>query len=442
MKSLIFIVIFFLTGLLTLAQDAVVELTFTARDFMFYAQLDSIRVMNKTRGGDTVLYWPDTVLALDYQTGFKDVELNGNEFMVCQNYPNPVRDQTVITLYIPGKDPVGIELSDQSGREILADERVLEPGVHSYRCQPGGSGVVYFTARWRDRSQTIKMLCICPGNGRPSFLKYIGAQSFEKDLKKGEIQGGFPFNLGDKLIMTGYEDTLKSGICSVPLVSQTYTFNFGVYVPCPDVFTVTYEGKVYNTIQILSQCWLKENLDVGTMIPGSQAPVNNGIIEKYCCNDDSLNCDLYGGLYSWDEMMQYATQEGARGICPPGWHVATDDDWKILEGTADSLFGYGDPIWDQSGNVRGYDAAYHLKYTSGWGGYEGDDWYGFSALPGGTRYYNPLFLYCGEMGVWWTSSSWGNYQKWDREIVPMYSSMRRWQEDKSFGHSVRCIKNE
>jgi uncharacterized protein (TIGR02145 family) len=243
--------------------------------------------------------------------------------------------------------------------------------------------------------------------------------------------------------MTGYKDTLKSGIWSVPLVSQAYTFNFGVYVPCPDVYTVTYEGKVYNTIQILSQCWLKENLDVGTMIPGSQVSADNGIIEKYCYNDDAINCNIYGGLYSWDEMMQYYTLEGAQGICPPGWHVATDDDWKLLEGTADSLYSYGDPEWDQSQTGRGYNAAYHLRYTSGWGSNEGDDWYGFSALPGGYGfYYDPYFLGGGSVASFWTSSSWGSFQKWNRYFNGYQDDVSRWHRDKSESNSVRCIKNE
>src|ERR1035438_4575700 len=91
-------------------------------------------------------------------------------------------------------------------------------------------------------------------------------------------------------------------------------FIVGVYIPasysqnpCPETPTVTYAGKTYNTVHIGSQCWLKENLDVGTRINGSNDQKNNGIIEKYCYNDDTANCTKYGGLYQWDEVMQYAT---------------------------------------------------------------------------------------------------------------------------------------
>ncbi|HSL89900.1 MAG TPA: hypothetical protein VK870_11395 [Ignavibacteriaceae bacterium] len=56
---------------------------------------------------------------------------------------------------------------------------------------------------------------------------------------------------------------------------------------CPGTPTVTYAGKTYNTVQIGNQCWLKENLDVGNMIIGSLNQFDNGIIEKYCYNNDS-----------------------------------------------------------------------------------------------------------------------------------------------------------
>ena len=70
---------------------------------------------------------------------------------------------------------------------------------------------------------------------------------------------------------------------------------------------VSYGGKDYNTVLIGSQCWLKENLDVGTMINGSNQQTNNGIIEKYCYNNVPNNCSTYGGLYQWNEAMQYFT---------------------------------------------------------------------------------------------------------------------------------------
>jgi len=115
----------------------------------------------------------------------------------------------------------------------------------------------------------------------------------------------------------------------------TCTFNVTVTapqygVPCPGMPTVTYAGKVYNTVQIGTQCWLKENLNVGTRINGSQSQTNNGVIDKYCYNDLESNCDIYGGLYQWDEAMQYVITAGVQGICPAGWHLPSDAEWTTL----------------------------------------------------------------------------------------------------------------
>ena len=93
---------------------------------------------------------------------------------------------------------------------------------------------------------------------------------------------------------------------------------------------ITYEGKTYETVLINSQCWFKENLNVGSRINGNVNQTNNGILEKHCYNDVEANCNFYGALYQWEEMMQYVTTPGAQGICHPGWHIPTELDWTIL----------------------------------------------------------------------------------------------------------------
>ena len=75
---------------------------------------------------------------------------------------------------------------------------------------------------------------------------------------------------------------------------------------------------------------MAENLNVGTRISGSSNQTNNSIIEKYCYDDLEANCNTYGGLYQWDEAMQYSATEGVKGICPTGWHLPTDAEWTTL----------------------------------------------------------------------------------------------------------------
>ncbi|MBK7031387.1 MAG: hypothetical protein IPH45_20320 [Bacteroidales bacterium] len=99
---------------------------------------------------------------------------------------------------------------------------------------------------------------------------------------------------------------------------------------CPSSFIDGRDGKTYHGIQIGNQCWMKENLNYGIKINDTQNPSNNGITEKHCYNNDENNCTIYGGLYSWMEMMQYESTPGIQGICPSGWYIPTDDEWTVL----------------------------------------------------------------------------------------------------------------
>jgi len=106
------------------------------------------------------------------------------------------------------------------------------------------------------------------------------------------------------------------------------------------------DNKIYGTTKIGEQCWMSENMNVGTLLNSATNQSDNGSIEKYCYDDLESNCDLYGGLYQWNEAMQYSTDDGSVGICPDGWYLATEFDWIILEGTIDSFYDSSDPGWD------------------------------------------------------------------------------------------------
>src|ERR1035437_7426550 len=82
--------------------------------------------------------------------------------------------------------------------------------------------------------------------------------------------------------------------------------------PCPGVDSLNYSGQWYHTVQIGSQCWLKENLNVGIMKPAVKDQINNDTIEKFCYNNDPANCTVYGGLYQWREAVQYTMKNSAR----------------------------------------------------------------------------------------------------------------------------------
>ena len=250
MKTKIFIAVTTLLAI-TDAFSQTIDLTFTAVDSAAYVQLDSIKIMNRTQGGDTVLYWPDTVLSI-YYVGIHENSDLSIEFKVFQNYPNPVTDQTTVSLYVPLNDKVSIIVTDILGRTIVQSERVLDKGKHSFRFTPGGGNLYFFTARWQGQSSSIKILHSGFHSGGASTLEYTGIEAFTPQLKAIKDIQDFSFSPGDELLYIGYTDTLQSGMLYTPEENQDYTFQFTTNIPCPGMPTVEYEGQVYNTIQIFS----------------------------------------------------------------------------------------------------------------------------------------------------------------------------------------------
>lgn len=215
------------------------------------------------------------------------------------------------------------------------------------------------------------------------------------------------------------------------------------FSPCPGTPTISINDQTYNTVLIGNQCWMKENLNVGQMIITGHTPSNNATIEKYCYDDDPENCQAFGGLYTWAEMMAYTDEEGVRGICPAGWHIPTDDDWNILEGTVDSQFPVGDPIWLNTGR-RGLDAGGNLKSTgtSLWispntGATNAS---GFTALPGGNFAggYGNKSYYAYQWTSTMTNPLSAYYHRYDYNQAKAYRTVR----NKDYALSVRCVKND
>jgi uncharacterized protein (TIGR02145 family) len=232
---------------------------------------------------------------------------------------------------------------------------------------------------------------------------------------------------------------IKVEVIDVGGLSDTEVYNLTVGqsygVPCPGIPTVTYEGQIYNTVQIGTQCWLQENLNVGSMINGSQNQANNQVIEKYCYNNDPANCTTYGGLYQWNEMMQYFSTPGVKGICPDGWHIPTDGEYCTMTQFVDPTVDCGIIGWS------GTDVGIKMKSTAGWyGGGNGTNISGFTALPGGSLNTNGNFNYVTMSASLWSSSESGS-NAWPRGLGHDDAGIRRVSYNKSYGFSVRCVKN-
>lgn len=427
------------------AQKESIELTFTAENNGSYAQLDSIRVLNKTQNDEFIIHWPDTSIIIDFNpgdlmlfigystfpnVGLQDYDQESSRVHLVQNYPNPVINKSIVALFVPEDGNFKFVVSDAQGMTLIAEDYFLPRGHHRYQFTPGRSLLYFLSVHYSNGLQTIKILSPNTGLQSKPRLVYTDGPLFNEES-----------NSYAKSIPLG--NAKESGSLDTPSSNRLYTFQFATNIPCPGNHTVDYEGQTYNTIQIFSQCWLKENLNVGVMIEGNENMTDNGIIEKYCYNNEPDSCAKHGGLYQWNEIMQYGMQSGTRGICPPGWHIPTNEEIRLLEGSVDSQYGIGDIIWDELFIYRGFDSGKNLKTTSGWElDGNGLDLFGFSAIPVGRRYVDGSFMMLGDTGLYWSSD-----QQIDTELA-FHLSIFCLKSDtylgaygKLYGISLRCLKD-
>ncbi len=441
MKTKISLLVLALGFLLSAFGQNTIELTFTAENNEQNVPLDSILIENLTQGGDTTLYAPDDVLVL-YISGINDELNTKNNFFVSQNYPNPFIDKTRINFFVPEKEAITITVRDLLGRELMQQQNILNPGAHSFTFYSGSEKYYFLTIRGGKSSQTIKMLS---ANSTPIYrgkckIIYIENTNHKKGFKFKNTKNDFVFHLGDKLQYIGYATLLNNitgsdVLIDTPQANENYQFAILNGIICPGIPTVEdVDGNIYRTVLIGSQCWMKENLKVGIMINATEEMTDNASIEKYCYDDDPENCNIYGGLYQWNEMMQYVTEEGVQGICPDGWHVSTDDEWKQLEMYLGMSQSEADTtIW------RGTDEGEKLKSNNLWYNGNSSNSSGFTALPGGYHNGNGSTGHLSDFGMWWTSSESYMSRPWYRNLRNNYEQVYRYYYDKRCGYSVRCI---
>ena len=201
------------------------------------------------------------------------------------------------------------------------------------------------------------------------------------------------------------------------------------------------DGNVYNTINIGSQVWTKENLKVTHYANGDLIP--NVMVETDWSNlttgalsywgiDSTTYAPIYGALYNW-----YAVED-SRNLCPVNWHVPSNTEWnimtKFLDNTVDTSTAIW-PIW------QGTDIGLQLKDTSLlWSGGGGSNISNFSGLPGGSRHSLGIFSCVGSTGSWWTSTD-VDTLAWYRSLTGIMPTVMYDYVVKGVGISVRCIKD-
>ncbi len=215
-----------------------------------------------------------------------------------------------------------------------------------------------------------------------------------------------------------------------------------------NTFTDPRDGKVYKTVTIGNQVWMAENLAYLPSVVGPGAGSNTTAyyyVYGYDGTDVTAakatsNYATYGALYNWT---------AAQTSCPTGWHLPSDAEWEELENyLADNGYNYDGTTGDGRDKI-----AKAMADSSGWissnqSGVVGNTDYptyrnksGFTALPGGYRYYYGAFHDIGYYGYWWSATESNATHAWYRGMYCGYSYVGRDYYSKELGFSVRCVRD-
>jgi uncharacterized protein (TIGR02145 family) len=199
----------------------------------------------------------------------------------------------------------------------------------------------------------------------------------------------------------------------------------------PKVETVIINNENYKAVQIGSQYWLAENLNVSTYRNGDLIPQVTDPDEwaklttgAWCYyNNDPANGIVNGKLYNW-----YAVND-PRGLAPQGWHIPIEKEWKVLinylgEETAAEKLKSKDVSSDE----------YYVKASNS---------SGFAGKLGGVRNEDNSFTSINHLGLWWSS---GENETGRVSNFALSSSHNGAYVSTSVykknAFSVRCIKGE
>lgn len=197
------------------------------------------------------------------------------------------------------------------------------------------------------------------------------------------------------------------------------------------------DGNSYKTLTINNLIWMAENLRTTTF--NDKTPIKQVIVDTrydakwinlntsaYCNLNNTDNLDTiatYGRLYNG-----YAVQTGK--LAPKGWHVATDIEWL-------ALISYAGGETNAGPNLKEAGSSHWLK---------SDVWEtnqtGFTAIPAGFCS-GPITPFSNINGsaFLWSSTEIDLNNAWGFEMFYKENNVKRQKTPKSYGYSIRCVKD-
>ena len=314
------------------------------------------------------------------------------------------------------------------------------------------SGIIIYRETHTATTNNLGLFNLNVGHGTPTTGTFA-AVNWGKNVKFLQVEmdpaGGTTFtDLGTTQMMSvPYALQANAIKMKTSVTGDTLYTGSGEYLIIPGISSANLiatdiDGQTYTTVTIGTQVWMKENLKVSKYRNGDPIPTNlndsqwstssSGAYSIY--NNNTANNATYGKLYNW-----YAVVD-SRGLCPAGWHVPTDDEWKTLESylgvpisELDLILGRG-----AASNVGGNLKSTALLWTSPNTG--ASNLTGFSGLPGGARSSAGFISGLNIEGSWWSKTGAVN-NAYSRTLRNSENTIVRGYNTRSYGFSVRCLKD-
>ena len=344
-------------------------------------------------------------------------------------------------------DPVA-EVSSSSGDDgAISSSSVTDNGTSS-----GGSSRSSSSASGKNSSSSVNSGSDTSSSDGGSYLS-----SSKEELEKcsQEEEGSAMVMLNEKRERERYVCTngfwiLQQSSSSMVESSSSYYDMSKQYNENVEYgeFTDPRDGKVYRTITYAAKPYISSNivamasnLNYGEMVPVDSATNADGVVEKFCYNDDPWYCENgFGGLYSWSEVMNFhracdtlflgasadcpnvfddenSERRQHQGICPEGWHVMNEFEWRRLPST-------------------NFGASQMLSKL-----FWGTDKIGFSALLGG-GYLRGKYKSMGMYGEYWVPAERGDKALYAQTtLLDEYEVAFRDSEQKPSKLPIRCVMN-
>lgn len=339
----------------------------------------------------------------------------------------------VIPDSVPGSPSSSSVKKSSSSRVTLSSSSVIQSGdsregSSNSKQSSSSSSKVSSSSSVKAVSSSSSVIPASSGNLPSSSSKKVESSSSQKTASSSSLN-----------------NDVSSGVEYKPYAHDTcLAGNWNIHKSVYKQFTDPRNGRSYYYYTAISSktgrkvTVMAENLNIGEMVPGENDQNDDTKIERYCYNNDTTNCDKYGGLYQWAEMMQLPSRcntescykkirRDHQGICPEGWRLFTWDDYEIIRDYNDK---YGD-------GIKGLRSqCFHGNNASG-----------FSLIGGGLRTEDGVFEELNTFATWFRPEEYMD----DKEVRAHHTIISSLVDDpvkqngrelKVKGFSVRCTKIE